>query len=402
MQFSKDQVTFLLTCLRSEAKMDSFCVGTCNPNPDSWLRPILEWYLDDEGTPRDDRAGAIRYFVVLDGDFIFGDSEKYFQENYPDAVNIHNPITGEDIYIPPKKFSFIPGNIFDNPALIAANPRYLSELQNLPDHERARQLWGNWYARPTGSNYFERGWLKVVDSVPAGSRCVRAWDKASEEPSEKYKHPDFTASVKMYKDKDGYYYLCGDYIDENYSMVDNKKIYGIIRKRVGERDTLIKEQSLYDGEECTVVLPRDPSAAGKSEILSATEKLVVEGLKVTEDPMPSNKSKLVKFSPFASAAQMGLVYIVKNTFPEETYEYLMSNLEGFDGERSTSNKKDDLPDCVASAFNAVSKVRTIPTPVLPSSSQSTKSRLDTLRSEVGRTSTVGTPQSYNMNKNLNK
>lgn len=33
-QFSKEQVIFLLTCLRSEANMDSFCVGTCNPNPD--------------------------------------------------------------------------------------------------------------------------------------------------------------------------------------------------------------------------------------------------------------------------------------------------------------------------------------------------------------------------------
>lgn len=209
-QFSKEQVIFLLTCLRSEAQMDSFCVGTCNPNPDSWCRELVEWYLDDNGTPRDDRVGAIRYYIVLDGDFVFADSEEYFQEEHPDAVYVHNPLTDETIYIPPKKFTFIAGNIFDNPALIKANPRYLSELQNLPDHERSRQLWGNWYARPKGSNYFERDWLGMADKVPAGAKCVRGWDKASTEPSEKYKHPDFTASIKMFKDKEGYYYIAGD------------------------------------------------------------------------------------------------------------------------------------------------------------------------------------------------
>lgn len=382
-QFSKEQVQFLLTCLRSEANMDSFCVGTCNPDPDSWVLDIIQWYLDDKGFPDESKVGVIRYFIVLDGEFVFADSEDYFKENHPEAVFIHNRVTGEDIYIPPKKFSFIAGNVFDNPALLEINPRYLSELQNLPEHERDRQLWGNWYARPKGSNYFERDWLIPVDKVPEGAKFCRAWDKASEEPSDNYRHPDFTASIKMAKDKDGLYYIIGDFTDDNYCMVNNKTIHGLIRKRPGERDQIIKEQSLYDGDTCIVVLPQDSAASGKAELLASTEKLVSEGLKVAKDPMPNNKGKVTKFAPFSSAAQMGLVRIVRSTFSDDSYNYFMKMLEAFNGERSTATTKDDWPDTVASAFNYISRARTIPTPTLPANINPT-SEIESMRNELGR------------------
>lgn len=194
-QFSATQVQFILTCLRSEANMNSFCIGTLNPDPTSWCLDLIKWYLDDDGYPDPDKQGVIRYFIVLDGKFIFGDTEEYFQENYPDSVYINIPSTGERRYIPPKTFTFIQLTIFDNPILLELNPRYLSELQNLPDHERERQLYGNWYAMPQGANYWRREWIRgengerVLSSLPNDvTLCARAYDKAGSEPSQTYRY----------------------------------------------------------------------------------------------------------------------------------------------------------------------------------------------------------------------
>jgi len=127
-QFSKDQVTFLMTCLRSEADMDSFCVGTLNPNPDSWCLPLVEYYLDEDGLPDPDKCGDIRWFIVKDNDFIFGPSEEYFQEKYPDSLWINVPGKDEPLYVRPKRFTYMFFNIFDNPLGLESNPVYLSEL----------------------------------------------------------------------------------------------------------------------------------------------------------------------------------------------------------------------------------------------------------------------------------
>lgn len=91
--------------------MDSFCIGTCNPSPLSWTYNLVKWYLDLEtGLPDPDKVGVVRYYIILDGSFVFGDSEEYFKENYPEAVNVYNPITDKTIYIPPKTFCFLAGN----------------------------------------------------------------------------------------------------------------------------------------------------------------------------------------------------------------------------------------------------------------------------------------------------
>lgn len=102
-------VQFLLTTLRSNADMNSICIGTCNPVKDSWVFDLVEWYLDDRGYVDKDKNGTIRYYVVKDGTFVFADDEQWFKENMPDAVT--NSVTGE--YIPPKKFCFVQLTIFD-------------------------------------------------------------------------------------------------------------------------------------------------------------------------------------------------------------------------------------------------------------------------------------------------
>lgn len=368
-QFSKDQVTFLMTCLRSEAEMDSFCVGTVNPNPNSWVLPLIEWYLDETGKPREDRCGAIRYFIVYDNDFIFGDSEEYFKEEYPDALWVTMP-NGEKIYTPPKRFSYVFFNIFDNPLGIRSNPRYLSELNNLPDHERDSQLYGNWYSKPKSESLWSRDWIRgnrgerviTRDKVPLDTIKMRGVDKAHSIPSDVYKYPDYTAfSPRIEKDTKGFYYLFGDYhpsiIDKMYKPSD-KPVHGRFRKLAGERDTLIATQAKFDGRDTKVVLTRD-KGAGSGDHMYTLALLTQEKIKVCEDKSASNVAgkKLKDFLPFANACQQGLVFIVEDSFSNETLSAYYKELEDFNGERSTSMRKDDFVDATAMTFNAIQSAR---------------------------------------------
>lgn len=368
-QFSKEQVTFLMTCLRSEANMNSFMVGTLNPNPDSWCLPLVEWYLDETGQPREDRCGVIRWFVVQDGEFIFGPSEEYFKENYPEAVFVKLP-DGEELYIPPKRFTYVFFNVFDNPALIRLNPRYLSELQNLPDHERDSQLWGNWYSRPRAESLWQRQWIRGEDgervikrsSVPDRTKKARGVDKAHSIPSDTNKHPDYTAlSPRIEKCRNGMFYLFGDYhpdIKDPPDKQGNKKPLGQFRKLAGERDVLIARQLHYDPPDTRLVLTKDSGAGGQDHRYTLA-LMMEEKIKVVEDKTKSNVAdkKVKDFLPFANACMQGLVFIVEDSFDPDTLKLIYSQLERFDGERSTSAKKDDMVDAIAMTFNALCEMR---------------------------------------------
>ena len=352
--FSQEAFLYMIGRMRSGADNASFCMASCNPDYNSWVLNWVEWYLDEQGTPDPDKCGRVRYFLTVDEQPVFADTQEELIENYPDLC-YQEDNEGNQVLVPPLSFAFIGGTIFDNPALIRANPKYLANLKAQTAVNRARLLDGNWYARAEGSGYFERSWLNKVDRPPEGA-VVRAWDKASCEPSDKERFPDFTASIKMVKSKHGRYCILGDFHPENKDSIGNYK--GKFRKKPGARDVLMVKQSEYDGESCTVILPIDPGQAGKVEYQESAKKFIEEGFRVSSDPMPSNKSKATRFMPFSSAAENGLIDIVESSFPDkETLEAFYKELEVFDGERSTRQKKDDIPDCVASAFNYLAQSR---------------------------------------------
>lgn len=332
---------------------------TCNPDPDSFIREWIEWWLDDEGYPIHERSGVKRWYVENDNQMYFADTEEELREKYPEFLRVFNPKTKNHIEVPPSTITFIAGTIFDNPALIEANPKYLSKLNSLPKIERARLLEGNWYVRPEGSNYFLRQWLNKVDKLPRGVVGCRAWDKASSEPSEVNTHPDFTASIKMFKDKDGNFYIVGDYAPTCKDKKD-PEIVGKFRETPGARDTKILEQAKHDGTDIKIVLSQDPGSAGATEYQESAKKLITEGFSVQKDPMPSSTSKLARYSPFSSACENGMVCILEHTFDKKTLEMIYKENEAFDGERSTRTRKDDWPDATASAFNWLCKKAVIP------------------------------------------
>lgn len=338
--FSASQVMYMMSRLRSDAESDSYMIGTCNPDNSSWLLKWVEWYLDEEGIPDPDKQGIVRYFVVVNDEPVFASSPEELKEQYPDHCKVFNPLEEQWVEVEPKSFTFCNGTIWDNPALIASNPKYLAELNSLQGVERARLLLGSWYARAESSGYFKREWLKKADRLPNGCKEYRGWDKASSIPSEENRYPDFTASIKIAKDREGYYYIFGGWHPE--CKNEKSDVHGIFQRRPGERDRLILKQAEYDGEDCVVVLPQDPGQAGASEFTEASKQLTSEGFVVQKDPSGSNKSKLKKFEPFSSACENGLVFVVESSFPNKaTLEAFYRQLEGFDGKPSTASKKDD-------------------------------------------------------------
>lgn len=374
-QFDQHEVEFLMTCLRSNADMNSFCVGTCNPSQ-SWVKPLVEWYLDETGIPSADKIGAIRYFIVKEGEFIFGDDEQFFLKNYPDSVYITND-KGETVYVPPKTFTFVFFNIFDNEIGQKRNPRYLSELKNKPQWQVQAELYGDWNAVPQKSQYWKREWLrgekgervKSLLQVPSEKSCItmRGVDKAHSEPSESYKYPDYTAwSPQFRKTREGLYYMVGNYhpdIKDPPRPIDKNPCVGRVRMLAGERDALIVKQAVYDGADCQVVLSRDKGSGAQdfrytvSAVMSAVDEFGRPArIRVQQDLTQSNQAdkKLKDFQPFCNACQQGLVYIVEDTFNKDTLEAIYKELEGFDGVKSSALKHDDFVDAISMTFNAIS------------------------------------------------
>lgn len=361
-QFEWEQIDYLMSRLRSQSKYPSRMVISCNPDSEHMLAKLVRWWLDDEGYPDPEKCGKKRYFIRRDGEFIWGDSKEELIEKYTTVNGL-----GVEIKPRPLSFSFIGATIFDNPVCLRDNPEYLAFLEGLPELEKAQLLHGNWFAKPEGANYFQRSFLRDADRVPLGSVSCRAWDKAGTERTSGNKFPDFTTSIKVSKDSDGFYYLSGDYCPEN---VDDGRystgLEGKFCKKAGERDVIIRKQAQFDGDDCIIVFSVDPGQAGKSEFLTSSRSLLAEGFRVEEDPMPSNKSKLTRFSPFANLAQQGMVRIVKSSFHPDTLEAFLTELEKFNGERSTFNRKDDWADCVASAINFLEKEEVALPCVIPS------------------------------------
>lgn len=373
-QFTWNQVRMLMTCLRSEADMNSFMVGTLNPDPDSWCMKFIEYYLDpDTGFPDQSKCGEVRYYIIHEGEPVFSKDEEFFKEHYPDAVYPTLP-DGTKMYIKPKRFTFFFFNIFDNEIGMRSNPQYLSELNSLPEHEKQTQLFGNWFAREKSENLFDRNWLKKVDYVPQGSVCVRAWDKAYSDQTNK--GSDYTASIKMWKTPDKRYVITGDFdpaIHDSFKQ-GQEPIYGRFKRLSGERNLLMIQQAHYDGDECTIVHPEE-SGAGKGECEELKKLFTENGFRSkTVKTGTAPQAKRQKFVNFTSAAENGLVDIVESSFGNQaTLNAYYKELENFDGiSRSTRTMKDDWVDATSDCFLTLCKEKVYKAYALPDCTSPTK------------------------------
>lgn len=352
-EFSQEEILFLVSRLRgAEYKGHLNIIMTCNPSRDSFLYDWVKYSLEEEtGIPKEGTENIIRYFVNISGRIYWSSiSKEDLWTRYGEPMGLvryHDDPT--KINFLPMSFRFIPLTIYDNPILLKNNPQYLANLLSQPRVNQLRYLHGSWTARAEGSGYFRREWCQIVDHPPAEvSTRVRSWDLAASVPSESFPNPDWTAGVKMSRDRMGYYYI--EDVNRFRKLSD-----GVMKEIIdtAKRDGL---------GETRVTIPKDPGAGGKAANSFQMRTLAENGITASSVPISGHSGKISRFTPFCTLAESGYVRVVKGDWNEDWF----TELESFEGLKT---QKDDQVDATADAFNTISRSVVVPTFVLPTLEQ---------------------------------
>ena len=350
-ELKEDHVLVILSRLRTKANMTPSMGITCNPSPTHFLRKWIDWYLLPEGhehagRPDPSKDGIVRYFLRIDNEMIWADTKEELFERYKDPTlpddHVEQPM--------PVSFTFISGNIYDNPILMKTQPQYLASLKAMKRVKQERDLWGNWNVKEQTAGFWDSSWCDEVLQPPSKKdviRKVRVWDISGARKSETYPNPDYTASVLMSLTRSGQYV-----IEDVMRFRDT--FQGVYKK--------ILETALEDGKDVQVLIPQDSGQAGITAAKSLQVYLAER--QVAAKLVKTSKSKLDRFRPFAAASEAGAVHILKgcaSDLENKIYNdnlFFYSELENFVDKGR--NQKDDMFDCCGDAFKYLAQSKTLP------------------------------------------
>lgn len=157
--FTRKMFFYLLSRNRSTCGVRPYVMATCNPDPDSFLAEMLEWWIDQEekfpngennphwGYPITERVGKLRYLVVHDDQYVWADTKDELILANPDIfadIRVDANVNPHDLI---KSVTFIGGSIYENQELLKKNPQYLANLMSLDQAEQLRLFYGNWKIR---------------------------------------------------------------------------------------------------------------------------------------------------------------------------------------------------------------------------------------------------------------
>lgn len=322
--FTAHQFFYMLSRNRSMCGVVPYVRATCNPDPDSFLRRFLAWWIDDEsGFPIQERSGAIRWMVRLKNEIHWGDSREELIERFTGSYAPDE--------IMPKSVTFIPALLEHNQELLKANPEYRANLLALPEYEQQRLLYGNWNARPKAGDLFRRKDFTIVEpGTMVLKQTFRYWDRAASEQTEKRPDPDYTVGVKGGFGLDGFFYVTD-----------------VIRFRAGpyEVKEAVKKAAEQDGRSAEIVLEQDPGQAGVAEIADYIRALA--GFSVV--PVAARADKFTRWKPFATHVRAGNVRLVRGPWNDA----FIAELEALTDNPSDYGH-DDQGDAAAGLFNHAS------------------------------------------------
>jgi hypothetical protein len=145
--FTKKMFFYLLSRNRSLSGVNPYCRATCNPDPESWVYELIQWWIDPEtGFPISERDGVIRYMLIDGENYIWGDSYEEVVKKGWYLIEKAVKKSGIDPKHFVKTVTFISGTIYDNKELLSINPSYLGNLMAQDEETIAQLLDGNWKA----------------------------------------------------------------------------------------------------------------------------------------------------------------------------------------------------------------------------------------------------------------
>ncbi len=315
---------------------DVLCKGhlraTCNPDASSFVRELIDWWIDEDGFAIVERAGVLRWFLrhqVKDGDdkdtLLWFDTEEEAQAELDSW-----PPDPDDPDRRPFSLTFFPGK--PSPFMGAT---YQSRLGSLSYVKRERMKRGNWNIKEEAGTILRREWFPVVDSMPSPPmRTVRGWDKGAVSGG------DATEGAKVCTLGEGAGWVIMDFVSS--------------RGTPGDRKALTWQVADADGPAIVQCIWQDPGGAGVYEAEQAQTDIRKRSRHCTIEP--ATKSKLVYAESWATKADLGhrgegpRIYVLRAPWNDD----LFSEMDAFDGK---DGRVDNKIDALSRAFLELDKGR---------------------------------------------
>lgn len=315
-QFLEYQFWYMVSRLRTGAGVRAHIRATCNPDPDSFVRQLIAWWIGPDGLPIESRSGVLRWFVRDERS-----NTLHWYDSREDAIAAHPNAK-------PLSLTFISAKLEDNPK---GDPTYRERLEALPFVERERLLGRNWDIRASAGTVFKRDQFRVVnrlEEIPGlttgGVQVLgwaRGWDKAATEGG-----GDWSVGSRVGLLSNGGYVLASG----------RRRLQGT----PAQVFDAMRQCAAADGHEVLVAVPQDPGQAGIVDVHATLRE--VKGYAVKGYPIRQNK--LTYANVWATRVERGLFWIVRD---DET-ELFLEQANGF-----PAAKVDDDIDSVSLAVMAL-------------------------------------------------
>lgn len=316
--FTRVQFFFMLSRNRSSCGIRPYVRATCNPDADSWVAELIQWWIHPEtGYPIPERAGVVRWFKRK------GEEDTLVWAD--DEASLLDPDNPENR---PLSLTFIPANVHDNAMLLANDPSYLTKLYQLPLVERERLLRGNWKIRPSSGLVFNRGWFDIIDEMPHPSQIlarVRYWDKAGTPGSD-----SFAVGAKLAVTLDGTFIV--EHIERGQWLAP-------------ERNRIMVTRAKQDGPLCFQWVEQEPGSGGKESAEITISDFAAEGIHTEAERVTGEK--LARAEAMSWQAERRKIKLLRADWNERYLAEL---------DRFPDGAHDDQVDASTGAFNKLRKL----------------------------------------------
>lgn len=151
--FTWDCFKTILSRNRGKSAYAGKCIATTNPERECWIRPFIDWYIDDEGFVMEERSGVVRYFYMMGSDVkdvVWADTPEEVYNLCKSDIDkkldkVYGFMKGRDKWPAMiKSFTFYLGKMSENKEMLENNEGYLGSIAMSGGAEAAKLLEGNW------------------------------------------------------------------------------------------------------------------------------------------------------------------------------------------------------------------------------------------------------------------